>query len=249
MPEIKWRIARRAFRRARHDLRRRPSTCRQAPRGHHRQQVPDPGLRRPARSCPGLQVAGRRAELDRRVRPHRVLLLRGQGSDLRLRHGGSLRPQHPPAHGVDVFRRRARADQRVLQRLQDRSSASPASNTNAQMGGWWRKEIKTRRGHEGPEVPHRRLRRPGADQARRRTAADRRRRHLSRRSRRARSTRPSGSDPTTTRSSASTRSRRTTTIPAGGKAARPCRSTAVRRRTKPCRRCTRKRSLRLQATR
>ena len=32
--------------------------------------------------------------------------------------------------------------------------------TGCQMGGWFRKEIKTDGRHEGPEVPHRRLRRP-----------------------------------------------------------------------------------------
>ena len=41
------------------------------------------------------------------------------------------------------------------------SSTCPAGNTGAQMGGWFRKEIKTRRRPEGPQVPHRRLRRPG----------------------------------------------------------------------------------------
>ena len=53
------------------------------------------------------------------------------------------------------------------------------SHTGAQMGGWWRKEIKSARGHEGREDAHRRLRRPGHGQARRGAAADRRRRHLS----------------------------------------------------------------------
>ena len=98
----------------------------------------------------------------------------------------------------------------------------PGGNTGAQMGGWFRKEIKTRRRPQGPEDAHRRLRRRGADQARRRAAADRRRRHLSgageghdRRRRVGRSLRRR-------RSSASTRSRRTTTIPAGGRAARRC---------------------------
>ena len=33
-------------------------------------------------------------------------------------------------------------------------------NTNCQMGGWFRKEIKSHGRPEGPEVPHRRLRRP-----------------------------------------------------------------------------------------
>ena len=95
----------------------------------------------------------------------------------------------------------------------------PAGNTGAQMGGWFRKEIKIVDDLKGLKIPHRRLRRPG-------DAAS----SASCRSRFA------GGDiypalekgtidaaewvgPTTTRSSASTRSRRTTTTRAGGKAA------------------------------
>ena len=54
-----------------------------------------------------------------------------------------------------------------------------SGSTNCQMGGWFRKEINTHGRHEGPEVPHRRLRRPDHAEGRRRAAADRRRRHLS----------------------------------------------------------------------
>ena len=78
-----------------------------------------------------------------------------------------------------------------------------------------------RRRPQGPQVPHRRLGRQDAAEARRRSAADRAAATSTRRLRRARSTRPSGSVPTTTRSSASTRSRRSTTTRAGGKAAPP----------------------------
>ena len=73
------------------------------------------------------------------------------------------------------------------------------------------------------EDAHRRLRRRGDLEARRRAAADRRRRHLSGAREGHRSMRPNGSGPMTTRSSASTRSRRTITIPAGGRAARAAR--------------------------
>ena len=55
----------------------------------------------------------------------------------------------------------------------------PCGNTGAQMGGWFRKEIKSGRRPQGPEVPHRRHRRPGLQQAGRGGPADRRRRHLS----------------------------------------------------------------------
>ena len=54
-----------------------------------------------------------------------------------------------------------------------------AGNTGCQMGGWFRKEIKSRRRPEGPQVAHRRHGGPGAGQARRGAAADRRARHLS----------------------------------------------------------------------
>ena len=53
-------------------------------------------------------------------------------------------------------------------------------NTGTQMGGWFRKEIKTVADLSGPEVSHRRNCRPGAAEGRRGAAADRRRRHLSR---------------------------------------------------------------------
>ncbi len=63
-----------------------------------------------------------------------------------------------------------------------------------------------------------------------------------RRWRRAPSTLPSGSAPTTTRSSASTRSPSTTTIRAGGKAGRRCTCSSTRRSGTSCRRPTRRSS-------
>ena len=71
----------------------------------------------------------------------------------------------------------------------------PAGNTGAQMGGWFRKEIKTRGRPQGPQVPHRRLRRPGPDAS---SAWCRSRSPAAtsiRRWRRARSTPPNGSGP------------------------------------------------------
>ena len=79
-----------------------------------------------------------------------------------------------------------------------------------------------RRRPQGSEDAHRRLRRARPAEARRRAAADRRAATSIRRWKRAPSTPPNGSAPMTTRSSASTRLRRTITIPAGGKAARCC---------------------------
>ena len=71
----------------------------------------------------------------------------------------------------------------------------PCGNTGAQMGGWFRKEIKTRRRPQGPEVPHRRHRRPGdaASWARCRSRSPAA--TSIRRWRRARSTPPNGSVP------------------------------------------------------
>ena len=53
-----------------------------------------------------------------------------------------------------------------------------AGNTGAQMGGWFRKEVKTLGRPQRAQVPHRRLRRSGSAEDRRGAAADRRRRHL-----------------------------------------------------------------------
>ena len=92
--------------------------------------------------------------------------------------------------------------------------------TGCQMGGWFRKEIKTMDDMKGLKF------RVGGfaglilRASRRRAAADRRRRHLSGAGEGHDRRLPNGSDPTTTRSSASTRSRSTTTIPAGGRAPR-----------------------------
>ena len=97
----------------------------------------------------------------------------------------------------------------------------PGGNTGVQMGGWFRKEINTVADLSGPQDAHRRLCRQGGCRS---SASCRSRSPAAtsiRRWKRARSTPPSGSDPMTTRSSASRRSRPTTIIPAGGKVARP----------------------------
>ena len=54
-----------------------------------------------------------------------------------------------------------------------------AGNTGCQMGGWFRKEITSRRRSQGSQIPHRRIPGPRAPEARRSAAADRGRRHLS----------------------------------------------------------------------
>src|SRR5215208_5844201 len=80
--------------------------------------------------------------------------------------------------------------------------AIPAGNTGAQMGGWFRKEIKEPSDLNGLKM---RIGSPAATSIRR--------------WRRGRSTPASGSARTMMRSSVSRRSRRSTTTPAGGKAA------------------------------
>jgi TRAP-type mannitol/chloroaromatic compound transport system substrate-binding protein len=100
----------------------------------------------------------------------------------------------------------------------------PCGNTGAQMGGWFRKEIKTvddlkglkfRVGGFAGQV----LAKLGVVPQQIRAATS------TRRSKKAPSTPPNGSAPTTTRSSASTRWPSTTTTRAGGKAARRSPST------------------------
>ena len=106
--------------------------------------------------------AGRRcrAERDGRVRPHRVLLLRRQGSDLRLRHGGAVRAEHAPAQRLGLLRRRARADARVLQGIQH--DLLPDEQHRRSDGRLVAQGDQDAGGHEGREDAHRRLRRPGA---------------------------------------------------------------------------------------
>jgi hypothetical protein len=102
----------------------------------------------------------------------------------------------------------------------------PAGNTGAQMGGWFRKEINTvddlkglkfRVGGIGGQILEKlgvvTQRLPGVTSTRH--------------SKEARSMRPSGSGPTTTSSSVSTRSPNTTITPAGGKAGRSSTSLLV----------------------
>ena len=112
-------------------------------------------------------------------------------------------------------------------------------NTGCQMGGWFRKEIKTVDDLKGLKFriggfPGRVI-----AEARRRAAAARRAATSIRRWRRASSTPPSGSAPMTTRSSASTRSRNTTTRPVGGRAARCSAPSSTSTSGTRCRRTTR----------
>ena len=100
----------------------------------------------------------------------------GKDPDLRLRLRRPLRPQRPAAERLDVCRRRARAHARLLQGLQHRPI--PGGQHRRPDGRLVPQRDQIGRRSEGPEVPHRRHRRQGAGQPRRRAAADRRRRHL-----------------------------------------------------------------------
>ncbi len=116
----------------------------------------------------------------------------------------------------------------------------PCGNTGTQMGGWFRKEIKTAADLSGLKMRIGGIAGPGAAEARRRCRSRSPAATSTRRWRRARSTRPNGSAPMTTRSSASARSRRTTTIPAGGKAARRCTPSSTIEKFNRCRRTIRR---------
>ena len=161
-------VARHAVRRCRRFVERR--------RGGHRQQVPDPSLRR-RRNRAGSAGARRRVKRHGRDGPHRLVLLFRQGSDLRLRHLRCVRPEPAPEPGLVLSRRRQRSAQRVLQEVQRdhadrRQHRLPDGRLVPQGDQYGRRS-------QGPEIPHRRIPRASHRQARRRAAVDRGRRHLS----------------------------------------------------------------------
>ena len=159
----------------RHDLRRRRGP-RQAGRRGDRRQVPDPGLRR-RRDRAGVPGARRGAEQHGRVGPHRQLLLCRQGPDVQLRLHDAVRHEHAPAERLDV--RTAAGCELMREFFKDYNIITfPAGNTGAQMGGWFRKEIKTVDDLKGVKIRIAGLAGAVMQQARRRAAADRRRRHL-----------------------------------------------------------------------
>ncbi len=169
---------------------------------------------------PGLQVLDAVQNGTVEMRPYRVLLLLRQGSDFCLRHGGAFRTQ--PAHqpGLVHARRRQGAAERVLQGLQRPLAAR--GQYRLPDGRLVSQGNQDRRRPQGSQDAHRRFRRRGHAETGRGAAADSPAAISIPRWKKAPSTPPNGSGPMTTRSSASTRSRRTITIPAGGKAARCC---------------------------
>jgi hypothetical protein len=82
----------------------------------------------------------------------------GKDETLRHRRGDSLRPEQPPDERVDVRGQRPEADARVLRQVQHDQPAGRqhrlADGRLVPQGD----QVAGRR--EGPEVPHRRLRRP-----------------------------------------------------------------------------------------
>ena len=149
---------------------------RQVHRRDDGQQVPDPRLRR-RRDRARPAGARRRAERHRRDGPLRRHLLCRQGSDPRLRYCSAVRHQRAPAGGMDQVGRRTRAAERSLQGLQH---LQPAVRQYRRPDGRLVPQgDQGRRRPQGPEVPHRRHRGPGVQQAGRGGPADRRRRHLS----------------------------------------------------------------------
>ena len=126
---------------------------------------------------PGLQAADAVSQRHRRDVPHRVLLLCRQGPDLRVRHRDSVRPQSAHDRRLDVLGGGMDLLNDVLQKYN--IIGIPAGNTGAQMGGWFRKEIKESADLNGLKMriggfAGRVLAKLGAG-----AAAARRRRHLS----------------------------------------------------------------------
>ncbi len=170
---------------------------------------------------PGLRRRRRRAERHGPVRPHGAVLLLRQGSDVRVRHRHSVRPEPAAAERVVVPRRRHAADATSSSRTTTSSTSRRATPARRWAAG------SARRSRRVADLKGLKMRIGGIRAARccRSSASCRSRSPAAtsiRRSRRARSTPPSGSARTTTRSSASTRSPSSTTTRAGGKAARRC---------------------------
>ncbi len=160
-----------------------------------RRQVPDQRARG-RRSDAGLRRGRRRAERDGRDRAHGAVLLLRQGRDLRDRRVHPVRAELAADDGVDLPRQRPEADARVLPELQHHQL--PRRQHRRADGGLVPQGDQVGGGLQGPEVPHRRLRRPGDRAHGRRAAEPAGRRGSIRRWRRARSTPRNGSDRTTT---------------------------------------------------
>ena len=176
-PAIKWRLRVELPEVARHDLRRGRSHV-QGGRGGDRRQVPDPGVRG-RRDRPGLAGRRRRAERHRRnAATRRRYYYFGKDPTFAFGTVDPVRPQRPPVRtpgGIIGGGEQADATSSTRNTTSRRSSAA----TPARRWAAGSARRSRRRRPQGPQDAHRRLRGPGADEARRRAAADRRRRHLS----------------------------------------------------------------------
>ena len=105
------------------------------------------------------------------------LLLCRQGPDLRGRRRRAFRPQRAPAERLAVQGGGSELFNEFYKEYN--IYGLPCGNTGAQMGGWFRKEIKTVADLKGLKMRIGGIAGQVLQQARRRAAADRRRRHLS----------------------------------------------------------------------
>jgi len=138
MPELKWRLTS-SFPKSLDTIYGAADVFAKAVAEATDKQVPDSSIRR-RRDRTGACCCRRGAKRHGRDVRYGVLLLFWQGPDLRIRHGGAVRPQCPHAKRLAVFRRRHGADERILQEVQHHRV--PGRQYRAQMGGWFRKEIK-----------------------------------------------------------------------------------------------------------
>ena len=113
----------------------------QTRRRNHRQQIPDPGLRR-RRNRTGLQVLDAVQSGTVEMGNTATVLLLRQGRGLHIRHGTSVRTEHAQRFPGYFHGGGAELLERVL--LTNYNCIGfAAGNTGAQMGGWFRKEINT----------------------------------------------------------------------------------------------------------
>ena len=150
---------------------------RQAHRRDHRQQIPDPGRSPPARSCPAC-----RCSTPCRTAPSRWATPRCYyywGKDPAFTFGTAL-PFGLNSRQMNSWLRFGGGEELLNDLLKSYNCIGfAAANTGAQMGGWFRKEIKSLDDLKGLKMRDRRLCRHDHVQGRRRAAAAGRRRHLS----------------------------------------------------------------------
>ena len=174
-PEIKWRLDGELAEGARYALRR-LRIFRQARRRNHRQQIPDSAVRRRRN-----RAAACRCSTPSRTAPSRWATRRCIITGARIRRSpsaprcrsGSTRAQH-----ISWLRFGGGMDMLNDLLKEYNCHGVPTGSTGAQMGGWFRKEIKSIEDFKGLKFRVGGFRRHHHRQGRRRAAADRGRRHL-----------------------------------------------------------------------